>query len=64
MIRRKAGGCRARAYAELLVDRVQVPVYGAGAYEELLCYVGIAQALCHELQHLCLSGAQARRVGR
>src|ERR671917_884453 len=55
----EARGGGARAYAELAVDRVEVPVDGVGAYEELFGYLGAGHPGYHQPQHLNLAPAKS-----
>src|ERR671917_2957957 len=55
----EARGGNARAYAELAVDRVEVPVDGVGAYEELSGYLAVGPPVRHQPQHLDLARAQS-----
>jgi hypothetical protein len=41
-----------------------VPVYGVGAYEQLLGYAGVGHSAGEEAQDLDLAGAQSRGVSR
>src|SRR5918998_5988692 len=54
----EARGGGPRAHAQLAVDRVEVPVDGVGAYEELPCHLAAGHPACHQPQHLDLACAQ------
>src|ERR687894_786366 len=58
----RSGG--ARAYAQLAVDRVEVPIDGVGAYEELSGHLGVGHPVCHQPQHLDLTRAQSGGMRR
>ena len=60
----EAGGRGAGAYAKLVVDGVEVAVYGVGAYEKLAGYPGVGEALGYELEDVYFSGTEAGRVVR
>src|ERR671916_3016943 len=60
----EARGGNARAYAQLAVDRVEVPVDRVGAYEERPGHLGVGHPACHQPQHLDLARAQPSGMGR
>src|SRR5918995_444473 len=59
----EAGCGGAGAYAQFVVDGVEVAVYGVGAYEEFFGDPGVCEALCHEREDFYFSGAEVCRVG-
>src|SRR3712207_2283326 len=60
----EARGGGARAYAQLAVYRVEVPVDGVGAYEELSGHLGVGHPVRHQPQHLDLASAQSGGMRR
>ena len=64
MLDGEAGSLRARVESQLAVDRVQVPVHGARADEELLGDLGVGQPGGYQTQDIDLSGAEPGGVGR
>src|SRR5215469_2231707 len=59
----KEGGSMARGEAQFAKDRAQVSIDGARADDQGFSHLGIAEAACHQPQHLHLSFGQVVGIG-